>query len=58
LPESKSVSVSRIIAAAIENGVIKADEKVGASRKFARYLPHWGLKFYLKMTQRQTGNRR
>lgn len=41
LPVSKSASVSQIIAAAIESGVIKADEKVGGSRKFARYLPFW-----------------
>jgi predicted HTH transcriptional regulator len=41
LPEAKSASVSQVIAAAIENGVVKADEKVGGSRKYARYLPFW-----------------
>ncbi len=41
LPESKSTSVSQIIAASIEAGAIKPDEAVGASRKFARYLPFW-----------------
>jgi predicted HTH transcriptional regulator len=41
LPESKSASVSQVIAQAIEAGVIKSDERVGASRKFARYLPFW-----------------
>ncbi|MFH0731043.1 MAG: hypothetical protein V2B19_32460 [Pseudomonadota bacterium] len=41
LPESKSASVSQVIAMAIEAGVIKPDEKAGASRKFARYLPFW-----------------
>jgi len=41
LPESKSASVSQIIALSIEAGVIKLDEKAGASRKFARYLPYW-----------------
>lgn len=41
LPERKSVVVSQIIAAAIESGVIKPDEKVGKSRKYARYLPFW-----------------
>lgn len=41
LPESKSAIVSQIIAATIEAGLIKADEKVGGSRKFARYLPFW-----------------
>lgn len=41
LPESKSAIISQIIAAAIEAGVVKADETVGASRKFARYIPIW-----------------
>jgi ATP-dependent DNA helicase RecG len=41
LPESKSAIVSQVIAATIESGLIKADEKVGGSRKFARYLPFW-----------------
>jgi len=41
LPESKVTSVSQVIAAAIEAGMVKADEKVGGSRKFARYLPFW-----------------
>ena len=41
LPESKSAIVSQIIAAAIEEGMIKPDEAVGSSRKYARYLPFW-----------------
>lgn len=41
LPESKSAIISQIISASIEAGVIKPDEKVGTSRKFARYLPFW-----------------
>lgn len=41
LPESKSASISQIIAYAIEEGRIKLDEKVGTSRKFARYVPIW-----------------
>ncbi len=41
LPESKSAIISQIIAASLEAGMIKLDEKVGASRKFARYLPFW-----------------
>jgi ATP-dependent DNA helicase RecG len=41
LPESKSAIISQIIAFSIEAGVIKPDEKVGTSRKFARYLPFW-----------------
>ncbi|MEO6060479.1 MAG: ATP-binding protein [Thermoflexales bacterium] len=40
-PESKSAVVSQVIAAAIDAGMIKADERVGTSRKFARYLPIW-----------------
>jgi len=39
LPEGKSAIISHIIAATIEVGKIKADEKVGGSRKYARYLP-------------------
>lgn len=41
LPDAKSVIVSQIIAATTEAGLIKADERVGSSRKFARYLPFW-----------------
>lgn len=41
LPESKSAIISQIIAATIEAGKIKLDEKVGGSRKYARYLPFW-----------------
>ena len=41
LPESKSASVSQVIAATIEAGMIKLDQKVGGSRKYARYLPFW-----------------
>lgn len=41
LSESKSASVSQVIAATIEAGLIKPDDKVGSSRKFARYLPFW-----------------
>jgi hypothetical protein len=40
-PESKSAVISQVIAAAIDAGMIKADERVGTSRKFARYLPIW-----------------
>ncbi len=39
LPESKTAITSQVIAATIEAGLIKPDEKVGSSRKFARYLP-------------------
>ncbi len=41
LPESKSAIVSQIIASTIDVRLIKPDEKVGSSRKFARYLPFW-----------------
>lgn len=41
LPESKSVSVSQIIAATMDAGLIKQDEQAGGSRKFAKYIPHW-----------------
>ncbi len=41
LPESKSAIVSQVIAATMESGLIKPDEKVGTSRRFARYLPFW-----------------
>ena len=41
LPEGKSAITSQIISAAIEAGLIKADDSVGTSRKYARYLPFW-----------------
>jgi len=41
LPDSKSATVSQIIAATLEEGQIKPDERVGGSKKHARYLPYW-----------------
>ena len=41
LAESKAAIVSQIIAATTEAGLIKLDEAVGGSRKYARYLPFW-----------------
>jgi ATP-dependent DNA helicase RecG len=41
LPENKSAITSQVIAATIEAGLIKPDERVGTSRKFARYMPFW-----------------
>jgi ATP-dependent DNA helicase RecG len=41
LPESKSANVSQIITAGLADKIIKLDESVGGSRKYARYLPHW-----------------
>jgi predicted HTH transcriptional regulator len=41
LAEDKAAIASQVIAATIETGLIKPDESVGGSRKFARYLPFW-----------------
>jgi predicted HTH transcriptional regulator len=41
LAEDKAAIASQIISAATEAGLIKPDESVGKSRKFARYLPFW-----------------
>ncbi len=41
LPESKSATTSQVIATTIDAGLIKLDQKVGSSRRFARYLPFW-----------------
>jgi ATP-dependent DNA helicase RecG len=41
LPEGKAAVTSQIIGATIEAGLIKPDETVGGSRKYARYLPFW-----------------
>ena len=41
LSEDRSSSVSQVIAASIEVGLIKLDERIGTSRRFARYLPFW-----------------
>ncbi len=41
LPQSKRAIASQVIAATIEAGLIKPDERVGGSRKYARYLPFW-----------------
>lgn len=41
LPESKSVIISQVIAAAKEAGLIKADESETTSTRYARYLPFW-----------------
>lgn len=42
LVEGKSAVVSQVISAAIDSGLVKSDEAVDRSRKFARYLPFWG----------------
>jgi hypothetical protein len=41
LGEQKSAMVSQVIAAAIQDVLIKADESVGSSKRLARYLPFW-----------------
>ena len=41
LSEGRAAVASQIISATIEAGMIKPDETVGASRKYARYLPFW-----------------
>jgi predicted HTH transcriptional regulator len=41
LPEKKAAITSQVIAAAIDANLVKADETVGGSRKYARYLPFW-----------------
>jgi len=41
LGEDKAAIASQVIAATIEAGLVKPDESVGGSRKFARYLPFW-----------------
>jgi len=41
LPERKSAAVTRVIAAAVERGLVKLDEEAGTSRKHARYRPGW-----------------
>jgi len=41
LPESKSTIASQAIANTVEEKLIRLDEKVGTSRKYARYVPFW-----------------
>jgi ATP-dependent DNA helicase RecG len=41
LTEGQSATASQIINATIEAGLIKSDEAVGGSKKYARYLPGW-----------------
>lgn len=41
LPERKSAVVSQVISATVDANLIKPDEAVGLSRRFACYLPVW-----------------
>lgn len=42
LSDSKSSSVTQVINQAIEDGWIRLDDSVGASKRLSRYLPKWG----------------
>jgi len=41
LPESNAATVSLIIGAAKDAGLIKLDDSESASTRYARYLPFW-----------------
>jgi predicted HTH transcriptional regulator len=41
LPEGKAPVVSQVIAATIDAGLVRPDEGMGGSRRFARYVPFW-----------------
>jgi len=41
LAETRSATISQVIAATVEAGLIKADRRAGGSKKFARYVPFW-----------------
>lgn len=41
LTEGQSATATQIINSTIEAGLIKSDEAVGGSKKYARYLPGW-----------------
>jgi ATP-dependent DNA helicase RecG len=41
LPSNKSATISQLIAATIERGLIVADEDTKGSKRLARYLPTW-----------------
>ena len=41
LPESKSATVSQIIAAAVDDSRIKPDDSAMTSKRYARYVPFW-----------------
>jgi hypothetical protein len=41
LPDGKAAIVSQVIAAAIGAGLVRPDDSVGGSRRFARYVPFW-----------------
>jgi ATP-dependent DNA helicase RecG len=41
ITEEKAGAASQVIATTVEAGLIRPDESVGGSKKFARYLPFW-----------------
>lgn len=41
LPETKSETVSRIIRDTVERGLIKPEDPVATSKRYARYVPFW-----------------
>ncbi len=41
VPDSKAGSISHIITATLDAGLIKPDETIGSSLKLRRYLPYW-----------------
>ena len=41
LPESKAATVSLIISAAKDDGLIKSDDSDTSSTRYARYVPFW-----------------
>jgi ATP-dependent DNA helicase RecG len=43
LADDKADSVSKIISATVDAGLIKVDPTSGGSRRFARYLPAWAV---------------
>lgn len=41
LPDSKGATVSQVIAATVDAGLVKVDQSIGTSLKLRRYLPYW-----------------
>jgi predicted HTH transcriptional regulator len=41
LPRSRASLVSHVITASMQEGVIKQDDRVGASKRYAGYVPSW-----------------
>jgi predicted HTH transcriptional regulator len=41
LPDDKAAVVSQVIAATIDAGLVRPDEAMSGSRRFARYVPFW-----------------